>query len=300
MKRHYQFIWPILFLILVITLETSEAQVKVQVVSQKISKKIDWTQGMSIILNAENAEVYCTSHPANTIDLYVTIISKHEDKSIAETDLKKMKLLTEVKGSVLYLRNYIELARNESKPESAIKVIYHITIPVNCPVDIRNYFGKIEIDSLNSVLKINSQFSKIGLRKISGLTTVNTVFGDVTATRIQGETTIISDRSDITMSDFGGKLTINSSLAKINLGEMENVTNIRIEAQKSIVSLKITGFDQFAYQFDLSDCEFKKPESMVLQFTKNEIDEIIAGYNTSGKCPLIGFILNTGSLTIEQ
>lgn len=300
MRRYNQIICSVLLLLLVMVVDHSVAQIKVQVVTQKMSKTVEWTSEMSMIINAENAEIYCTSHPANTIDIDLTIISKHEDKSTAEADLKKMKWLTEVKSNILYIRNYIELARNDSKPESALKVIYNIRVPENCPIDVRNYFGKIEIENLNSILKINSEFSKIDLRDIGGVTTVNTVFGDVTATRILGEVAITSNRSDIIISDFGGKLNLNATLAKINLYELKKVTTIHIEARKSVVSLRITGLNSFAYQFDLYNCEFNKPESMVPDFIKNEGDEINASYNTGRDFPLIEFDLDIGSLTIEQ
>lgn len=300
MRRFIPYIASIMILILAVPAGRAVSQELVQVVSQKISKSIDWSLGMSVMLNAENAEIYCTSHQANNIDIDLTIISKHEDRNRAEEDLKKMKWLSEVKGNTLYLRNYIELGRYESKPASALKVIYNIRLPENCPVEIRNYFGKIEVKNLKANLKISSKFTKIDLAEIEGVTTVNTTFGDVTASRIRGETAIISNRSDITISGVGGKLDLNSTIAKINLSDLNTITEIHIEAQKSFLDLKITGLNRFAYKFDLHNCEFEKPKNMVPVFTKNEKEEINASYNTAQEYPLIELNVNIGSLTIEQ
>ena len=144
MLRHFFNILSLLFVLQVLGLSQAMAQVKVQVVSQKISESVEWKQGMTLELNAERAEIYCTTHPLNTIDFEVTFIVKHENKVVAESDLKKMKWINETLSNKVFLRNYIELTRNESKPESDIKTIYHIKVPEECESAISNYFGKIK------------------------------------------------------------------------------------------------------------------------------------------------------------
>lgn len=299
MKSKNQYIWPVLLIILMTAIH-SNAQIKVQVVTQEITKTFEWAPGMSMMLSGENAEIYCNSHQANTVEIELTIISKHEDKSKAEADLKKMKWLTEVKNNILYVRNYIELARNESKPESALKVIYNIRVPENCPVDIKDYFGKIKIENLNSSLNIKSEFSQIELIEIGGVTMVNAVFGNVTAAQIPGDLAITSNRSDIDISDLGGKLNIHATLAKISICKMNPSTSVRIEAEKSFIYLKINELNRYAYQFDLFNCEFKKPDNMFPDFNQNNKEAITASYHSGGEFPIIEVNLNIGSLTIEK
>jgi hypothetical protein len=108
----------------------TQAQVKVQVVTQTITKSIPWEPGMTLRVQAERAEIYITTHTADTLELDVKFIAKNEDRKTAEADLKKMKWLNETSGKSIFLRNYIELDRNESRPESDIKVIYHIKLVI--------------------------------------------------------------------------------------------------------------------------------------------------------------------------
>jgi hypothetical protein len=297
-KNHY--IWPIIAMVLVMNTNPSIAQLNEQVVTREISKIIEWTPGMSMMLNGENAEINCTSHQANTVEIALTIISKHGDRSRAEADLKKMKWLTEVKNNVLYVRNYIELGRNESKPQSTLKVIYNIKVPENFPMDIRDYFGKIHVENLNSTLNIKSEFSQINLNEISGVTTVNTVFGNLRATGIPGDLSVTSNRSDIDISGLGGKLNITSTLAKISLCELNPGATVGIDAEKSFIDLKINESSRYTYQFDLINSSFKKPAGMFPDFSKNDQEAITASYNTSGNFPVISVNLKVGSLTIEK
>lgn len=287
-------------MVLVMNIDPSNAQPNEQVVTREISKTIEWAPGMSIMLNGENAEIYCTSHQSNTVEIDLTIISRHRDRSRAEADLKKMKWLTEVKNHVLYVRNYIELARNDSKPESALKVIYHVSVPENSPLDIKDYFGKINIENFNSTLNIKSEFSQIDLKELAGATTINTVFGNVIATRIPGDLAITSNRSDIDISGLGGKLIITSTLAKISLCDLNPGATVGIEAEKSFINLKINESNTYTYQFDLINSSFKKPAGMFPDFSKNDQEAITANYHTGGKFPVISVNLNVGSLTIEK
>lgn len=275
------------------------AQVKVQVVSQVISKTVEWVPGMSLWINAEHAEIHCTSHQSNTVVMDLTIISKHEVKTTAEADIKKMKWLNETKGSKIFIRNYIELAKNETHPESAIKFIYHIQVPENCPVNIQNYFGKIEVINLHSALQINSEFSMIDLKDVGGEKKITTLYGNITASSIKGETTIESNRSDIVLVGFEHKLKINATLAQIRLSEMKQLSNIDLFAEKSEVTIKVPDFSRFAWQIEYYNCDVNIPENMKPVYSWNKKKEIKAVFNLGNNDPLININLNTGSLNIE-
>ncbi len=276
------------------------AQVKVQVVSQEISKSFVWQQGMSLWINAEHAEIHCTSHKANTVVMNLTITSKHEVKSTAESDIKKMKWLNETKGSKIFIRNYIELAKNETQPESAIKFIYHIQVPENCPVNIQNYFGKIMATNLHSTLQINSEFSMIDLKDLGGEKKITTLYGNISANAIEGETTIESNRSDIILVDFEGKLKINATLAQIRLSEMKPLSNIDLVAEKSEVYIKVPDLNRFAWQIEYFNCDVNIPENMKPEYSWSKKKEIKAVLNPGNNDPVININLNTGSLNIEQ
>lgn len=299
MQRYIYEILTFMFMLNVLGFNDSFAQVKVQVVSQKISKSLDWKPGMTLLLHAERAEIFCSTHPFNTIDFEVVFIVKHENKIVAEADLKKMKWLNEVINKKVFLRNYIELARNESKPESDIKAVYHIKVPENCAVDISNYFGKIEVNNLSFKLNINSEFGKIDLRNIGGKATIRTTFGDISARGINGDMHIESNRSDINIHNIAGDLDMHSNLAEIILSGIDDIVEIKIDADKSKVNIRAGDFNRFFFKLDITKAELKKPDGMMLDFTKNEKETIKAGFNKSEDFPQIDIKLNIGTLTIE-
>ena len=276
------------------------AQVKVNVVSQKISETIDWKPGMSLQLTAERAEIFCSTHNANTIDIEVEFIAKHENKGTAEDDLKKMKWLNELINKKVFVRNYIELSRNESKPESDINAIYHIKIPEECALEISNYFGKIYVENINFKLKINSEFSTIDLQNIKGNSIIKSTFGDITANKIEGELHIESNRSDINISNIEGKLDLQSKVAEIVLDGIKKNSKIIIDAEKSKVRINTEEISSFFFNLDLYKTELQIPDEIQLEFTKNEKETIKASFNKIDDYPQIDVNLNIGTLTIEQ
>lgn len=289
----------IIFAIQLLGFKVSHAQTKVQVVSQKISKIIDWEPGVTLQLHAERAEIFCTNHLSKTIDIEVIIVAKHEDKSIAEADLKKMKWMVDKTNKKIFLRNYIELARNEAKPESDIKTIYHIKVPMNCVVDISNYFGLIELENIKSNININGEFSKIKLTDINGESTIKTTFGDISARGISGDIHIESNRSDIDLQDITGILDLHAILAEININAIEKVSKINIDAEKSKVKINVVDFNRYSFQFELHKTDLITPDRMKPEFTINDDEIIVASFKKAKELPQIEIKINTGTLTIE-
>ncbi len=211
-----------------------------------------------------------------------------------------MKWLAEINGSKLFVRNYVELARGESSPESALKVIYNIIVPENCPVQIKDYFGSIDVKNLKAGLKIDSEYSRIELENIKGGAIIQTLFGDISCTGIGGAVSVTSNRSNITFTHISGNIEINASVAKIKLGDFDNVKKMKIKAEKSVIDLSIPDYNQFAFHVDLSDCEFIKPDKIITESSKNAPSNIKANFQINSDKPLVSIVLNYGYLTINQ
>jgi len=272
----------------------------VNIVSQNISESIDWKPGMGLQITAERAEVFCSTHNANTIDIEIEFVAKHENIAIAENDLRKMKWLNELMNKKVFVRNYIELSRNETKPESVIKAIYHIKVPENCAVEISNYFGKIYVENLSFELEINSEFSTIELFKLKGNSLVRSTFGDITANSIIGELKIESNRSDINISNIEGKLDLKSKVAEILITGINENSNIIIDAEKSKVRINTNEFNSFFLNLNLYKTELHIPDEVQLLYIKNEKETIKANFNNKNNYPKIDVSLNIGTLTIED
>ncbi len=279
-------------------LNKAVAQEKVYVVTKTINKSIQWSPNMSLQLTGERAEIYCTTHTQNTIDVKIEIIAENEDKKTAEYDLNKMKWIDKVSGKTIYLRNYVEIARGETRPQSDLKVIINIVVPETCNVNMVNYFGKINVNNAHSTLSIESKFCPVRLKNITGIVNVNSYFGDISADNIAGTAKFTTNQSDIDLNGISGSLTIQSNLATISIGGMNHPDKTSIQATKSKLILETGDFTKFSFKFDLDNTTINKPDAMKLNFINKDNAKILARFNAETNYPLIDIEFNTGTLII--
>jgi len=274
------------------------AQVKVHVVTKKVTKSVPWKPGMSLLLTGERAKVYCSAHANSTIDFEIEIIAENEDKKRAETDLNKMKWIDKVSGKKLFLRNYVELTPGETKPQSDLKVVYHLKVPEGCDVTINNYFGKIDVNNTSASLTINSKFSPVNLENTSGTLSVNSFLGNIRAHKVNGSILFKTDQSDINITGLSGSLNIQSNLANISISDIDNLQEAGIQADKSNLILETGNYAVFSFLLHLTNSQLGKPDAMTFKFTQQKKGETDARFNTETDYPQFNINLNTSTLTI--
>ena len=290
----------ILLIFIVITtafMGSAMGQTKVQVVTKTLNGLEKWTPGMKLEINGENAEIKCESWTGKSISYEVQIISKNADKAKAELDLKKAKWISGKQGKTIFMRNYIELASGETRPESMLKVIWHIKIPEACPLTINTYFGEITVENTKSTLNINSEFASIELANAKGEINVESKFGDISGELLDGRIDIKSNRSNIHLEKVSGTINIDASVAKINLERFTRLKALNITAEKSEIA-----FDsgrEFRYIFELDNVDFKEPTWMI--FDPPEKKESIRKVNfiKIPDNPLIQIKQSIGTLEIK-
>jgi len=261
MKKIINIIALISIVLIRISVGNAIAQTTVQVVTKTIDGHEKWTAGMKLEIVGENAVIYCESHPGNSISYEIQIIAKHADKEKAELDLKKVKWISGKQGKSLFMRNYIELASRDERPESMLKVIYHIKIPETCPLIINNYFGEIIVENTKSTLNINSEFASIELINLQGEIKVETKFGDISGKLLNGRIEINSKRSNIQLEKVSGTIDIDAAVAKINLEGFTRLEALTIKAEKS--EIRIEAGNKFRYILELDNTDFEKPVWML-------------------------------------
>ena len=272
-------------------------QTKVQVLTKTLVGQEKWTPGMKLEIVGENAVIYCESHPGNSIIYEIEIIAKHADKDQAELDLKKMKWISGRQSKTLFMRNYIELTAGDMRPESMLKVIWHIKIPETCPLTINNYFGEIRVENTKSALNINSEFASIELINTKGELIIESKFGDISGKLLDGRIEIKSIRSNIQLEKAAGTIIIDAAVAKINLEGFNRLEALTIGAEKS--EIRLDAGNEFRYSLDLNNTDFEQPTWMI--FDPPEKKEKIRKVNFIAlpDHPLIQIKQSIGTLEIK-
>jgi DUF4097 and DUF4098 domain-containing protein YvlB len=250
-----------LFYFLLGVLNASAQENKVQVVTKNIEKTITYKDGYQLYIDGEKADVQIESWDKKQVKIQIALMAKHANRNIAERDLESMRYDIELVGKKIYVRNQLVLKSDQPKPESTFKAVYVFTVPADCPVDLRNHFGKAEISDLNRGVAVKSEFTEILLNNIQGSIGVETRFGDVEGNRLSGEMNIESTRSDITLTQLKGRVNINAKYGKIKIDAQRSLVDLNIKAEKTDIlflnpATETYSFDLAAYYGDISVPEF--------------------------------------------
>ncbi len=228
-----------------------------QVVTKNIEKTINYEEGYQLFIDGEKADVQIESWEKKKISVSIALTAKHADRKIAERDLESMRYDIEVVGKKIYVRNQLVLKSDQPKPESTFKAKYVFTVPADCPIDLRNHFGKAEISDLKRGIAVKSEFTEILLNNIQGSIGVETRFGDVDGKQLSGEMNIESTRSDITLTQLKGRVNINAKYGKIKIDAQRSLVDLNIKAEKTDIlfmnpATETYSFDLAAYYGDIS------------------------------------------------
>jgi len=298
MKRTIQNIMLILILAFFAGNNEANSQVKVNVVSKKQAESFKWKPGEKLEINGEKAEIYCSAHELNTIEVEIELIAKHKDKTVAEKDLKSLKVMMDKMRGKVFIRDFIQLDKDNRKPESGLKVVMHIKIPKSCAVTVNNYFGSVNFENVQSDLIITGEYSKVNLKDLNGNIKVTSKFGDVTASDVGGVLNITTNRSDIILENVSGNIYLKSTLAEIRISGLKNPEGLIIDSKKSKVYISSEHSLDFGYKLYLEKVDFLKPNWIYLKYIENEGNIIKANTIDFEELPLIDIRLNTGSLAL--
>lgn len=239
-----------------------------RVVTKKIEKSFPYRNGYEVNIDGEKAEVTIESWDRQEIGIILELSAKHPDRNRAEADLEAMRYQADRVKNSIYLRNYLSPEANQPKPESVFTARYTIHVPKECPVYLKNRFGEAKISDLANRLRINSEFTRLGLQNIQGMIDVYTRFGDLEGSQIDGAMTVNARRANLTLREIKGALDITAQYGILRLFADQQLTSLRINADKSEVFLFSPNPQLFAYSIQATHSDLRLPNELEFKLTE--------------------------------
>lgn len=243
------------------------AQDQVHVVTKKINESYNYKEGYEVNIEGDRAEVYIQPNLENKILINIEIIAKHPNQELAQADVEKMATIIKRLKNKIYIRNYLD---TEESLESQLKVVYHITVPAECPVYIKNAYGIAEVDNLTNSVKVNSKFSRVNLRGIKGTLDLFTRYGDIFGQSLNGNVTIASRRTDMVLKDIEGNYNIDAEYGTIQIYASAGLLDLNLDADKSQVMLFNPDINSFRYDLTTVGTPTFLPEGLDFKVTNPE------------------------------
>ncbi|MEZ4987063.1 MAG: hypothetical protein R2795_18825 [Saprospiraceae bacterium] len=243
------------------------AQEVVQVVTKVVEKTFNYQTGYEVNVEGQKAEIFVETWQKPQISVRLEISAKHPKREVAEADMETVNFVAQRIKNKIYLRNY--RFGGDTQTASVLSVTYHITLPEDCPVYVKNYFGAANISNLTNRLRIFGEYSQIDIDNVKGLLDIRSRFGDIVGEKIDGNVTINARRSDVTLYEIAGHYQINAQYGILRLQPTSGLLGMDISAEKSEVHLYGDHPELFAYSLTSTHGSVNTPDNLRLLALEN-------------------------------
>ncbi len=243
-----------------------QSQEVLDVVTKKVEKTLDFLNDYKLNIEGEKADVLVNTWNESKVKVELVLVSKHSDLEIAKKDLEVIKYIIERRGKIIFIQNTMEIGAGEEKPRSSLHAHYVITIPEQCPLNLKNHFGNADINDLKKQVIINSEYCKIKLTNIEGDISIETRFGDVIGVGLAGKVNILAARSDITLTRLKGSIDIQAKYGLIKIDADKSLIDLNIVAEKSDIMFLNPATETYSFNLTAYYGKINVPENMEFDF----------------------------------
>lgn len=254
-----------LTLLLLFSFEVQSQEV-LEVVTKKIEKTLDFFDDYKLYIEGEKADVLVNTWDKSKVRVELVLVSKHSDIQTARKDIEVIKYVIETRGKIIFIQNSMTIGENDDKPKSSLHAHYVITIPEQCPLNLKNHFGNADINDLKKQVIINSEYCQIKLTNIEGDISIETRFGDVVGVGLVGNINILSIRSDITLTRLKGSIDIHATYGLIKIDADKSLINLNIVAEKSDIMFLNPAVETYSFNLTAHYGEIDVPKYMEFEF----------------------------------
>ncbi len=237
-------------------------EIELQVMTKSFQEKISFQEGQLLKIEGTKSKVEVITWDKDFIHADVKMIAKHPELAVAKKEIEFITYFKEETPEEIRIGNVI----TSDSVVAGLNVIYTISIPKNCKIELANYFGSANIVDLSNGLNIKSEFCNVALENIAGDVKVNTYYGDLIGVMINGDVDIIANRSNVTLSEISGKFDIKANQGIIKVFANQSYLDLTIDAEKTDVYF----YDQLlsSYNFNLNskDGEIDLPEHLLAKY----------------------------------
>lgn len=195
-----------------------------------------------------NDEVKAKNYVKNAIKIEegeITNIYIEDLPNIANRDYNKAMIDFTVyipEGITLDIKNSFGRIEIEDGGKTAVKNSNGDISLVNCSkdVDVKNSFGKIEMENIGGNINTSNSNGEINIRKAAGYIDAETSFGNVKLEDVKGDIEAESKNGNVEIFEAQGNIDAETSFGNVRLDE-ESVKNAKVFAETSFGSIQ--GFE---------------------------------------------------------
>ncbi|WP_375443920.1 DUF4097 family beta strand repeat-containing protein [uncultured Fibrella sp.] len=247
----------------------SQAQTPVQVVTKVVEKDLPYTDGQTIRLNAQKADVQVRAWNRSTVSIRLRLVARHPDRAVADREVAYHQYTLQATGNVLELSNRIAVPAGAGKVQSQVKAIYEVNVPEKALLSITNSFGDITLRGLSGEVTLTFEFGKLTLDDIAGKLTVTSSYGDIDARNLDAVLTLKAEKADVSLRDLGGTCRISSHYGKLLLQlNPQSLKALSVDAARAETTIQTRSITDFRYDVIATYADIRVPDGLTDELGK--------------------------------
>lgn len=276
-------------------------QEEIQTATKSFSENFKYKNNFTVEINGERADVNVQGADIEQIEISAKVISKNSNKREAESDLENMNVLLEKIGKTIYARNYISVKANDEKPNSNLKVVFDIKVPMSCNVVINNAFGEVQLSNLNGVINLNTRYSKINMAYLGGQGEIESLLGDVYIHSSYGEYGLIMNRADLLIENTDGSFVIESKFGSVQAAIKPELELLKINGVSADVILIVDDVSTSYYNLVSTDGKIQIDDELNIDYKLNASDKVQKiELNKDIDCSKLNIDTQYGTITLNK
>jgi len=285
----------LLLLALLLVASRGNTQTTLQVVTQTVQKTVVWKPGYEVEINGEKAEVLVEPAAGNTVSVRAELSARHTILDSAKADVNAWKFVVSTVGKKIYIRAYIGLPAGKPLPVSNMKAKITVSLPPQCPVNLRNKFGQARLDGLQGPVALSGEFCNFTLTNLSGKVRVDSRYGDVTGQNLGGAVQVDARRADVSLTDLHNDCQVKSEYGAVRVDAGRDAGNLTVTANKSDVTVNVPAQTRHNFNLNAQYGQLQTPKNMPF---KSE-SATAAGWQQGRGRPEINVSTTFGKITVE-
>jgi len=240
---------------------------------KSLDQTLECKEGDWLSINGERTFINLRSWDKDLIQLNVQVVSKHKDQSQAKLDLDKIQVVFDKKGKEFIYSNSIKINSPKDKPLSNLKVLLEVTVPEYLRLDIKNKFGKIDMQGKFSFIASNSQFTSLMIDDLETKARIKTEYGDAEFKDFSGELTLEADRSNVVLDNVVSQLDVDMKYGELKMHLQNAIQDQKIKAQFSPVNIEIEETFKNKVSLNCSNCKIESNDDSALSNFKSDDED---------------------------
>lgn len=215
---------------------------------QKATKTMEYRYEdcSSIQIQGEKATIRIIGKPQNTVELKISLVSKHKNPKTAQNDLKYIRFVSEKAGTKLMLKNFYESANR--KIESNLSIIYDLSVPEEMAIQLQNLYGAVTLLNLSGSKSVGVSFGRLDLSGIGGTTNLQLRYSNLAVQKIVGKLTGTLSKSDAVINNCGAATELDMQYGILNISLLPECEQVRVTGTRTEVIIQTPSTD---YNLDL-------------------------------------------------